>query len=117
MSLAVDLVQDGVHLEGVVALNIHEAVGPCSAVIVGRVATVVALNPAGAQSRGRSNYSRQADYVGVDIRGIVVVYIAGDRRAGRAGNGGIGSVLVRPRRVAAGRMDNPADRVCADEIP
>src|SRR5262249_17989674 len=64
--LAGDLIQNGLHLQCVVALDILETIGPG-----GKIGTWVANR--GAARAGRSADARKSDNVGVDLRGIVIV--------------------------------------------
>ena len=89
--LAIDLVEDRIHLQRVVALNVLEAVGPR-----GQVRTGIANGGTG--NAGRSRDAGKTDYVGVDFRSIEIV------ERGRADAGSdrrVRGVLVRPRRVSA----------------
>ena len=68
-----------------------------------------------ARKAGGSGHSRQRNHVGIDLGRIVVVHVA--RVVARPGNGGIRRVLVGPGGIAAGGVNDPVNRVRADEIP
>ena len=105
MGLALDLVENGIDLERVVALDVLEAVGPG-----GKVGAGVAHGGAGVASGGLDAGQRYD--VGIDLGRVVIV-----NRAARAGDGAVRGVLVRPGRVAAGVVNDVIDRVGADEVP
>ncbi len=69
VSHAIDLVQDGVDFQGIVALDVEETVGPGSYLL--RVANRVARMAVGC------GYSRQRNDIGIDLGGVIVVHIAG----------------------------------------
>ena len=104
--LAVDLVEDRVDLQGVVALDVLEAVGPGGQVRSG-------IEDCGAGYAGGRGDAGKADHVGVDFRRVEVVErdraeARGDRRVRR--------VLVGPCRVSASLVNDAEDAVGADEI-
>ncbi len=104
---AVDLVQDCVDLQGVVALNVLEAVGPG-----GQIGAWI--RDRGAGYAGGCRNTGEGDHAGVDFRPIEVVEgdgtkTGGDRR--------VSGMLVGPCRVSASAVDDAEDGVGADEIP
>ena len=104
MILACDLIQDGIHLQRVVALDILETVGPR-----GEIGIWVAYG--GAAGAGRSSDTGKRNNIGVDLRGIKIVEFPA-----RTGYRGIGGVLVGPGGVSAGGMDDAEHGVSAHEI-
>src|SRR5262249_22035787 len=105
MLLAGDFVQDCLHLECVVALDVLEAV---------RVRA--SLRRVGYGSAGhaawrapRQRYNRR-----VDFRGEIVVYVCA---VARAGYGGVGRMFVGPGRVPSLGVDHTENCVGADEVP
>src|SRR5689334_16934568 len=104
MVLAVDLVQDRLHLETVVTLDIGKAVGPGIAAGYSRlIRQRVAACDGGQRYRNRIDFGR---VVVVDIRPVAG---PSDRRVGR--------VLVRPGGVPARGVHDAKNRVGANKIP
>src|SRR5262249_17933996 len=85
VSLAVDLIQNGIDFHTVVTWGSLEIVGPGSV-----------SGGCGARPPISSGYSRKTNHVGVDVRGIVIVYVAGDRRSSRAGDRSVDRMFVGP---------------------
>ena len=110
MVLAVDLVEDGLHLEAVIALDVQEAPGVVIVRAYGglvrqvRVASVQRRRRPGLKVRG----------IGVDFRRVVVVDISA---IARAAHGRIRRMLVRPGRVTSRAMYNSENRIGADKVP
>ncbi len=108
VSFAINLVDDGVHLQLVIAFNRVEAGGP---VVAGRVRN------RGAIHAGDCFEVRNRNDVGIHFGRIVIVHVAGTICSGRPGNGGVDGVLVRPSRIAAGGVDHAVDRIGTDKVP
>ena len=105
---AADLVEDRLHFQAVVALDVGKAVGPR---IAGRDRGLVRQRIA--RQAGRP-FRRQRHRDRVDLGRVVIVDVGpvagtGDRRVCR--------VLVRPGSVAAGCVHHAKNRVRAYEIP
>ena len=98
--------QDGIDLEGVVALDVVEAVGPGGEVGAG-------VGHGGAGHSGGCRDPGQGNDVGVDLGRIEVV----ERVGAAAGDRGVGRMLVGPCGVTAGRVDDAEDGIGAHEIP
>src|SRR5208282_5143370 len=105
--LAIDLVEDGVDLQGVVALNVLEAVGPG-----GEVGAGITEGSAGcAEGRGDAG---KGDHVRVDLWTVEVVEGSG---ADTGSSRGVCGVLVGPCGVSAVLVNYAEDGVGADEFP
>src|ERR1700728_536556 len=104
---SVDLVEDGIDLQAVVALDVQEAIGPgCQ---VG-----ARVEDRGAGETGESGNAGKADHGGVDFRRIEVIERT---RSDAGGDGGVGRVLVGPGCISTGGMNDAEDGVGADELP
>src|SRR5262249_43167283 len=82
MVLAIDLVEDCVHLELIVTTDVLEAGGPVTSVVVRWGIHSIHWDITH-KAVGRSE-SRQADGIGIDFRRIVIVNVAGVRCTSRA---------------------------------
>src|SRR5207302_1639057 len=108
LRLAIYLLEDGVDIECVVALDVGEAVSPGAE--LSRIRNRVAGR---AENTGDAG---QGDDLGVDFGRVVVVKIGGHAGAG-AGDGRVRGVLIGPGGIAAGGMYDAKNRVGTDEIP
>ena len=108
MRFAVDFIQDGIDLQGVVALNILEAVSPG---IGRRNGSLVRERAAAGGSR---LHTRQGDRNGIDLRGVVVVQVTA---VAGTGNGRVGRMLIRPGGVSAGGMHHAKNGIGPNKVP
>jgi hypothetical protein len=101
---AVDLVEDRLHLQAVVALDVLEAVRPGI-----RRSDRRLIRKRVAAGHGGQRYRNR-----VDFRRVVIVDV---RTVARTRDRGVGRMLVRPGSVAPCRMHNAKNRIRANEAP
>jgi hypothetical protein len=101
-----DLVQNGVHLECVVTLNVLETVGPRS--------SLRRIRNGRTRHFQRCRDSGQLHHRRVDLRRVIVIHV---RAVARATHRRVRGMLVGPGSVAARLVDHAEDRIGAYEIP